>query len=127
MKTPKQQELSTLGQRLREAREYLGLTLQHVADVLHVDMSAVSMWETDRRRPHSSNLTRLAAYYKVSLTWLVDGQPAGDEEAARLFSPALSDALSRLTPNDRVQVLRFAQFLRHAGPLPSARNEEAQK
>ena len=48
------------GNALRDARIAAGLTLTGFAELLSVSVSCASRWETDIRRPHSSQLVRIA-------------------------------------------------------------------
>jgi transcriptional regulator with XRE-family HTH domain len=112
-----------LGQRIREAREYLGLSQELVADQLGVPRASVSAMETGKRKVSSIELHHLARLFKRPLSYFFDetesiqAQDTGDETLRALFrtTRALSD-------EDRQQVLKFAQFLRHAGPAPKPRN-----
>ena len=63
-------------------------------------------------------LRRLARLYRRSVAWLLgeDGEPAA-------VDGALYRATSSLSPDDKEQVLRFAQFLAAAGPAPGSRKQ----
>jgi transcriptional regulator with XRE-family HTH domain len=99
-----------LSRRLREAREYLGLAQQFVADQTGIPRAAVSAIETGRRRVEALELERLAAVYKFPVAYFLEGS---------LEEPASVRALAReaveLTEDDRAEVLRFAQFLKGFG------------
>ncbi len=104
-------EQRDIGARLREAREYVGLLQEHVADALAIPRASVSAMETGKRRVTSLELRRLARLYRRSVAWiLADDEPAAEMQGT-LFRTAA--ALSEV---DREQVLRFAQFLASAGP-----------
>ncbi len=99
-----------LSRRLREAREYLGLAQQFVADQTGIPRAAISAIETGRRRVEALELERLAAVYKFPVAYFLEGS---------LEEPASVRALAReaveLTEDDRAEVLRFAQFLKGFG------------
>jgi transcriptional regulator with XRE-family HTH domain len=99
-----------LASRLKEAREYLGLSQQFVADATGLSRAAVSAIETSRRRVEALELERLAALYKFPLSHFLD--QAVDEPAS---VRALAREAAELTEDDRAEVLRFAQFLRGLG------------
>lgn len=52
--------MTTLHDRIREAREQAGLFQYQLAAALHVRPSAVSHWEAGRRRPDQDTLDRIA-------------------------------------------------------------------
>jgi len=113
-----EREQEDLGLRLREAREYVGLSQEFVANYLSVPRASVSAMETGKRRVGSLELKQLAKLYKRPLSFFL-----GDEEQPLLQSDETSLALFRtarnLTVEDRKQVLQFAQFLRQAGRVPA--------
>jgi transcriptional regulator with XRE-family HTH domain len=101
-----------LGKRLREAREYLGLSQEQVADYLRIPRPSVSTIEAGKRRISFLELKRLADLYRRPLSYFSgDEEPEVDETTNALFRTT-----QELSSADREQVLRFAQFLRTAGP-----------
>ena len=106
-------EAVALAHRLRAEREHLGLSQAQVADVLEISRAAVSALETGRRRVTSMELKKLAELYGASVDRLLGGDVEEDPTTIALFRTAKG-----LAPKDREQVLRFAEFLRGAGPAP---------
>jgi transcriptional regulator with XRE-family HTH domain len=97
-----------LGQRLRQIREYLGLSQQYVTAATGIPRSAISEIERGNRKVDSLELRKFARAYQTSV-----GRLLGDlEESASAFS-ALERAMVDLTPQDQDEVLRFAEFLTH--------------
>jgi transcriptional regulator with XRE-family HTH domain len=108
-----------MGARLREAREFLGLSQEVVAEALGVPRASVSAMESGRRKVSSLELHDLARLYKRPLEFFYDDQAAEapeDETAQALFR-----ATRNLTADDREQVLKFAEFLKGAGQAPARR------
>jgi transcriptional regulator with XRE-family HTH domain len=102
-----------LALRLKEAREYLGLSQRFVADQTGLSRAAVSAIETSRRKVEALELERFAVLYKFPLSHFLGG--AADEPAS---VRALARQAAELSENDRAEVLRFAQFLRGFGADP---------
>jgi transcriptional regulator with XRE-family HTH domain len=71
----------SLGERIRKAREDLGLSQQAFADALGVDRKTVSNWEGGRNRPRYGDLMLIASVADVSLQWL-----AADEFRSRFVA-----------------------------------------
>ena len=106
-----------LGERLREAREYLGLSQQEVADLLGVPRPAVTHMEAGKRKVSTLELRQLARRYRRPYEWLVGeaGEPGVPEDQV---TQALFRTTRQLSERDREQLLRFAEFLREAGGPP---------
>ena len=103
-------ERAKLGDRLREARHYVGLSQEDVAAILKVPRSAISEMENGQRRIEALELKRLAELYRQTVSYLT-----GDDDAAADL-PAdvahLARQASALSPEDRAELGRFAEFLR---------------
>ena len=69
-----------LSQRLKAARKACRLTQNQVAEILGIDRSAYTYYETGKTSPSLGNLLRLAAVFKVDASWLL-GETAADEDA----------------------------------------------
>jgi transcriptional regulator with XRE-family HTH domain len=92
----------------------MSLSQAQVAEVLGIPRAAVSAIESGRRRVSSLELKKLGELFGASVDRLLGNDVKEDPTAAALFRTA-----KVLTPEDRQQVLRFAEFLRGAGPAPS--------
>jgi transcriptional regulator with XRE-family HTH domain len=99
-----------LAERLREVREYLGLSQEFVAQQTGISRAAVSAIENGKRKVEAMELTALASLYKYPVTYFLDGAL---EEPASVR--AIVRAATTLTDRDRDQVLQFAQFLKAYG------------
>jgi transcriptional regulator with XRE-family HTH domain len=113
------EEYVAMGARLRQAREYLGLSQESVAEALGVPRASVSAMESGRRKVSSLELRNLARLYKRPLDWFYDSnvEPIAEDETVS----ALFRATKNLNQEDKEQVLRFAEFLKGAGQAPPRR------
>jgi transcriptional regulator with XRE-family HTH domain len=57
--------MSTLGMNMKHLREFHNLTQKFVGELIGVDQSVYSRYETGPLRPSDEQLSKLAAYYKV--------------------------------------------------------------
>jgi transcriptional regulator with XRE-family HTH domain len=103
-------ERRRLGERLREARKYLGLSQEEVAEYLKIPRTALVDIESGQRRVEAIELTRLAKLYR---------QPVGfftGEDAATAALPAsvmfLAKQAAELSDQDKAEVSRFVEYLR---------------
>lgn len=60
-----------LGEKLRRARQLVGLTQRDLAELLGVSHSAVAKWETDQLEPNTSMLQRIARAMQVDAAMLL--------------------------------------------------------
>jgi transcriptional regulator with XRE-family HTH domain len=103
-------ERKRLGERLREARKYLGLNQEEVAAYLKIQRTALTDIENGQRRVEAIELTRLAKLYKQPVSHFTG------EDAAAAALPASVAHLARqaaaLSDQDREELGRFAEYLR---------------
>lgn len=111
--TDPSRDAEALALRLREAREYLNLSQQFVADQTGLPRSAISDIERGTRRVDSLELKQLAALYRRPPAFFLG------EEDEIAESAVATEALARVTRGmeepEMEQLLRFAQFLRNYG------------
>lgn len=109
-------EQAEVAQRLRSARETLGLTQEDVASALGIPRTSVIAMEAGKRNVTALELRRMARLYRREVSWLLgEGPESLDETSAE--DSALFRATAQLSIDDKEQVLRFAQFLA-AGDAP---------
>ena len=103
-------ERRRLGERLREARKYLGLKQEEVANYLKIPRTALTDIENGQRRVEAIELTRLAKLYRQPVGFFM-----GEDEAAASM-PAdivhLARRAADLSQQDRDELGRFADYLR---------------
>jgi transcriptional regulator with XRE-family HTH domain len=106
----KEDDRKALGDRLREARDYLGFSQEEVANYLGVPRTALTSIEAGTRKVDALELKKLASLYKrpvVHFTGEEIDEEFGDEDVAHLARKA-----RELSPEDRAELGRFADFLR---------------
>jgi transcriptional regulator with XRE-family HTH domain len=116
-------EWQKLGERLRDAREYLGLSQGEVAQALDVPRPSVSAMEAGKRKVSSMELGRLARLYRRPYEYFL-GEKSDEDVSLDETGKALYRATRELSEEDREQVLRFAEFLSRSGPAPRHRRNE---
>jgi transcriptional regulator with XRE-family HTH domain len=98
-----------LGEKLRNARKYLGLKQEEVASYLRLPRTALVDIESGQRKVEAIELTRLAKLYKQSIAHFVE------EEVEAAFPPDvayLARQAASLSEQDREELSRFADYLR---------------
>lgn len=116
MSTPfKPDDAEQLTRRLREAREFLNVSQQFVAEQTGIPRSAVSDIERGTRRVESLELKRLADLYRMPVDYFLGNDPPEDL-AGGVEDPtakALARATGEMDAAGKEQVLRFALFLQN--------------
>lgn len=99
-----------LGDRLREARKYLGLKQDEVASYLKIPRTALTDIENGQRKVEAIELTRLARLYRQSVGYFT----GEDEVTAGLPADVahLARRVADLSADDRAELGRFAEYLR---------------
>ncbi len=104
------EERRRLGDRLREARKYLGLKQEEVATYLKIPRTALTDIENGQRRVEAIELTRLAKLYRQSVAFFT-----GEDEASANLPVDVAHLARRaadLSEQDRDELSRFAEYLR---------------
>lgn len=100
------------GERLRGAREYVGMTQDEVAKRLGIPRTALSNIEAGTRRVDALELRTLAKLYQRPVSWFTeeDGTPEAPELPREVAH--LAKAAAALSSRDREELARFADFLK---------------
>ena len=104
------EERRRLGDRLREARKYLGLKQEEVAGYLKIPRTALTDIENGQRKVEAIELVRLARLYRQPV-----GYFTGEDEAAASLPidvAHLARQAAGLSQQDRDELARFAEYLR---------------
>ncbi|MFT3897197.1 MAG: helix-turn-helix transcriptional regulator [Thermomonas sp.] len=112
----KDAQRTLMADRLRQAREYVGLSQEEVATALGISRPAVTNIESGSRKVEATELNSLARMYRRSLEYLLTGRdntPSGPEQLA-----FLARAVRGLSDRDLDEVARFAEFLKQSPKPP---------
>lgn len=104
-------ERRELGEKLRRAREYVGYSQDEVATLLKVPRTAVTNMESGQRKVEALELKRLADLYRQTVDHFT-----GRDDLTGAALPSDVNHLARqaaaLSPKDREELGRFAEFLK---------------
>lgn len=97
-----------LGERLRQAREYLELSQDEVAKKLGISRSAVSLIESAQRKVDAIELRMFAQLYQRPVSYFT-----GETVSTPLPEDIehLARTAKKLSTRDRKELARFAEFL----------------
>lgn len=119
-------EQERLSQHLKEAREFLGLSQEFVADRLGLSRVSISAIETNKRKVGSLELKNFARLYHLDLSFFFEDDLSSSSVPPDRTVDALFRTTKALSDEDKEQVLKFAQFLRHAKTPPNGTNQNGE-
>jgi len=104
-------ERRRLGEKLRQAREYVGFSQDEVAGFLKVPRTAITNIESGQRKVDALELKRLAELYRQPISHFTGDD---DDAGAALSTDVahLARQATALSPKDREELGRFAEFLK---------------
>jgi transcriptional regulator with XRE-family HTH domain len=106
-------ETAATAERIRDEREWCGFTRAQVAKKLNLPEATIEAFEAGTQEPTAEQVAALAALFGTTPDRL-RGEPLAEEPTMAILCGSKD-----ITAEDRYQVMRFAEFLRHAGPAPS--------
>lgn len=101
-------EAEVMPHRLKEARKYLGLSQEYVAQQLNIPRTAVSLIESGKRKVKSDELFQLSKLYQRPLTYFTEEERSEDAEEQISL---LARSYQELSHEDQSELVKFAQFL----------------
>jgi transcriptional regulator with XRE-family HTH domain len=101
-----------LGERLKEAREYVGLKQDDVAKKLGIPRTALSNIEAGSRKVDAIELAQLAKLYQRPVAWFTGEAQNGEADKMPEEVAHVARAAAALSQQDRQELARFADFLK---------------
>ena len=96
---------------LKKVRKEHKLTQQDIADVLGVDRSTYTFYETGKTSPSIATLHKLADIYNVTIGYLAGYEENRPELKVKHMSPSLSapsiDPLAFLTKDEQIMIMCY--------------------
>lgn len=99
-----------LGERLREAREYLELSQDEVAREVGLPRAAVSLIESGQRKVEALELKKFARLYERPVSYFTGGEQKKPQLPTEIEH--LARKAAELSDKDRAELARFADYLK---------------
>ena len=109
---------TTLGGRLFQARDAAGLTVSQVINRLGVRKVTYLAWEADRSEPRANKLVALAGILNVSPTYLLSGLGRASPQPAKQ---------QQITEGLRLEIEQLEQTLKAASKMLARVKSQAKK
>jgi transcriptional regulator with XRE-family HTH domain len=104
-------ERKSLGARLRDARDYLGLSQEEASRAVGLPRSAISLIESGQRKVDALELKKFCEVYQRQVSEFTGDIEVDAAAPMPETVQILARAASKLTDTDQVELLRFAEFL----------------
>lgn len=95
----------TIGERLKEAREYLNLTQEQVAKILNIGRDAIIRIEKGMRKITSEELLNFSKIYKISVNELLNAN-----EESYYNNQAFARGFEKLSEKDKKEIIDLIKF-----------------
>ena len=112
-----------IGERIKEARNRVGLTQKQVAGIVGVSEQTVRYWEMGRSKPSPEYLVELADYCDVTTDWLL-GRDIVEAEVLKEANISFSADIKGLPLEDLDAVRDFIDYLRQRRRQRKLRGED---
>ena len=111
MPEAREYQWKNIGDRIKEARNKLGLTQAQLARQVGVSSQTVWSWEAGRVKPKHEHLEELAFRLEVSTGWIL-GRDVVEAELLKEASVSFHDAVDGLPVEDIETIQNFINFVR---------------
>ena len=111
MSEAREHQWKNIGDRIKEARNKLGLTQAQLAHQVGVSSQTVWSWEAGRVKPTYEHLEELAFRCEVSTAWIL-GRDVLEAELLKEASVSFHDAVEGLPLEDIETIQNFINFIR---------------
>lgn len=93
------------GERLKAAREFLGLTQEQVASTLNMTRNMIVNIENNNRKINSDELYKFSKLYGISMEDIVS-----DEKELNMNIPTFARSFESLSDKDQQEILNLINF-----------------
>lgn len=100
-------DLEAFGQRLRQARERVGISQEELARLMGKDQTAISEYERGKRKVTITDLPTLANILKVSIGYFFEGELTADD-----YDRALLREFHHLPDDTKLDAIEVVRLLR---------------
>jgi len=104
----------TLGERIRTMRESRGMTQVQLAEMMNISRSTIGMYERDEREPNLDTIEELADIFNVPMSALTDRNEEKPDLVVEPKIAELNHLFSLLPDAEQDQILALVRTLARA-------------
>jgi repressor LexA len=105
----------SVSENIRKFREEHGMTQSELGDILGVTDKAVSAWELGTREPRMGVIQKLADYFGVRKSDIIESPSLKNESDMPDDDKVLLYKFRRLNPKRQTEMLNYLEFLAQQG------------
>lgn len=96
------------GERLRQLRKENDISAEKLAQILDINKSTISRYETGKRDPYMPFVQKIAAYFNVSIDWL-----SGESEIREpgINTGTLDRIFEALPDQGKIELVNYAKYI----------------
>lgn len=106
-------DFKTIGIKIKERRQALGITQEHIANILEVNPSHISNIECGRANPSLTALVKIANILECSVDYFINGEYTYkiDKEREKTLDDKIMDKLKYCNLDKKIKVLKMIDLL----------------
>ncbi|MGN0151615.1 MAG: helix-turn-helix domain-containing protein [Wujia sp.] len=106
-------DFKTIGLKIKERRQSIGITQEHIANLLNVNPSHISNIECGRANPSLTALVKIANILECSVDYFISGEYTYriDKEKEKTLDDKIMDKLKYCDTAKKTKVLKMIDLL----------------
>lgn len=101
-----------IGKKISKLRSEKGMNQRELANVLGVSNGAIGMWETGKREPDLDMVSKIAAFFNVSVDFLVGNTEQAGSNAPAVSCPEIAKRVSDLASSSHKNINELRALLK---------------
>ena len=106
-------DFKAIGLKIKERRQQLGITQQHIANVLEVNLSHISNIECGRTNPSLTALVKIANILECSVDYFISGEYTYkiNKDKEKTLDDKIMDKLKYCDTDKKTKILKMIDLL----------------
>ena len=106
-------DFKAIGLKIKERRQQLGITQEHIANVLEVNLSHISNIECGRANPSLTALVKIANILECSVDYFISGEYTYkiDKDKEKTLDDKIMDKIKNCDSDKKQRILKMIDIL----------------
>jgi len=101
-----------IGKTISRLRSERGMNQRELASILGVSNGAIGMWETGKREPDLDMVSKIAAYFNVSVDFLIGNTEPSCSTVPAVYCPEIAKRIAELASSSRRNINELRSSLK---------------